>query len=146
MLYEYNLIRKKVSDDEVKPITGSRNVIDYAKKYLFSECEMWREKCWAVYLNRAKVPTGHFLVSVGSGSCCLIDCKSVIETALMTHSDCVVIVHNHPSGTPKPSQTDIRQTEALRKALCIFDMQLLDHVILGEDSYFSFCEEVTMHI
>lgn len=142
MLYEYNLIRKKVSDDESKPITSSKNVADYARKYLYNENEMWREKCWAIYLNHARIPTGHFLVSVGGGSHCSIDCKNIIETGLLTHSDLIILVHNHPSGDPKPSQNDIEQTEKLRKSLCIFDMKLLDHVVLGDDKYFSFIEEI----
>ena len=143
MLYEYNLIRKKVSDDDVQPIRNAINVVDYAFKYLFEEEEMWREKCWAVFLNGGNIPTGHYLVSVGCSDRCNIDKKNITEAAILSHSVGVVLVHNHPDGNPAPSQADILQTENLKKCISVFDIHLLDHVVIGDGHYFSFTENVT---
>ena len=53
----------------------------------------------------------------------------------------IILFHNHPSGTPAPSVADINETNKLRKACDIFDISLLDHIILTDESYYSFAEE-----
>ena len=50
-------------------------------------------------------------------------------------------MHNHPSGSPLPGQADIHQTEVLRRALSAIGLSLLDHVVIAEDSFYSFSEE-----
>lgn len=68
----------------------------------------------------------------------IIDTKMIVKAALDTFSSGVILCHNHPSGNPRPSQADIRETEKLQKGLDFFSMRLLDHIILTEDNAFYF--------
>ena len=58
--------------------------------------------------------------------------------ALMNNAYGIILIHNHPSGNPYPSQEDIRLTANLKKACSLMDIQLHDHIIIGDDSWFSF--------
>lgn len=74
-----------------------------------------------------------------------IDGRTVIKHALLLNAVSVILLHNHPSGNPQPGTVDIRQTERVRSACSLLDISLLDHIILAEDSYFSFAENQTMN-
>jgi DNA repair protein RadC len=70
-----------------------------------------------------------------------MDCKRIVASALDRKAQALVLVHNHPSGNPRPGSEDIRQTAALRAALKPFSIELLDHVVFSDDSYYSFADE-----
>lgn len=145
MIYEYNLIRKKVSDDVQKPILTPKQLVNYAKKYCFSSDEMWREKCFAVMFDNGNTPTGHFLVSVGTDNSCLISPRYIIEAMLLANCSKVAIIHNHTGANVKPSKNDIEQTQKLSNSLKTMDMMLIDHVIINESSFFSFDSEIMIN-
>ena len=71
----------------------------------------------------------------------VVDVKSILRRALEKKASGVILVHNHPSGSAMPGQADIRQTGLLKKALQTCEIQLLDHVIVAEDSWYSFADE-----
>ena len=104
--------------------------------------EMWREKVFALFVDRMKMPLGHILVGVGSETSVSISNKLIAKAALDSVADGVILCHNHPSGEPKPGHDDLQATDSLRKGLKCLDINLLDHVILGEKTYFSFVYEV----
>lgn len=64
--------------------------------------------------------------------------RKIVERALYNHAAGVIIAHNHPAGTLQPSQDDITITNAIKTALETVDIVLLDHIIIGENGYFSF--------
>jgi len=66
--------------------------------------------------------------------------REVIKNALLSGASGVIIAHNHPSGNPEPSQADRNLTSELKKALNIMGIQLQDHLIVGEDRFYSFSE------
>ena len=71
-----------------------------------------------------------------------IDCRTVIRKALLLNAMGFVLVHNHPSGDPRPSVHDINFTDRLNKACSLMDIKLLDHIVIGENGYFSFADEI----
>lgn len=77
------------------------------------------------------------LLGVGSSCGILVDTKNIIRTALMSTSDRVILVHNHPSNSLHPSKEDIHITNITNKLLKTFNIELLDHVIVTETSYIS---------
>ena len=77
------------------------------------------------------------LLGVGSSCGILIDTKNIIRSALMSTSDRVILVHNHPSNSLNPSKEDIHITNITNKLLKTFNIELLDHVIVTETSYIS---------
>ena len=99
------------------------------------------EECWVLYLNKARKYTGREKVSAGGQASTVIDIKIIVKKAVERLASAVILVHNHPSGNPAPGESDRTQTDALHKALAVFDIGLLDHVIIGKKKYFSFSEE-----
>jgi len=70
--------------------------------------------------------------------------RKIVERALYHHASTVVIAHNHPSGSLAPSVEDRQVTGMIREALKIVEIDLLDHIIIGGDGYFSFKETGTL--
>lgn len=142
-VYEFKLIREKVNEKPNHCILNSVVAAKYLRENCFPKEESWREKCIALFLSKDKNVLGHYLVSVGSDNRTVVDLRSIVRVALLSHAKGVIIAHNHPSGNPLPAQNDIRETKELKTALNAFDLELTDHIILGEEKFFSFSDEVT---
>ena len=99
------------------------------------------EECWVLYLNRANIVTGREKLTTGTADSTLIDSKQVLRSALEQQAKAVILVHNHPSGSPLPGEADIRETHRLNLAVTAFDILLLDLVIIADGSYYSFQDE-----
>ena len=99
------------------------------------------EECWILYLNRANFLIGKEMITSGSLESTLIDTGRILRKAIEKQCSYVILVHNHPSGSPRPGQADIYQTEVLRKALSAVGIHLADHVVIAEDAFYSFNEE-----
>ena len=141
--YEITYVRKLVKDGPAaEQIDKPEKAVDYFRKNCFDPAEMWREKVFALFVDRMKMPLGHILVGVGSETSVSISNKLIAKAALDSVADGVILCHNHPSGEAKPGHDDLQATDSLRKGLKCLDINLLDHVILGEKTYFSFVYEV----
>ena len=99
------------------------------------------EECWVLYLNRGHRLIGKERVSSGGLSATVIDLKIIVKKAVERLASGLILVHNHPSGNPLPGEQDRTQTEALKRAAAVFDIALVDHVIIGRKKYFSFSNE-----
>ena len=99
------------------------------------------EECWAIFLNRANYVLGKECISKGGLESTVVDVKSILRRALERKASGVILVHNHPSGNALPGQADIRQTGILKKALQTCEIYLVDHVVIAEDSWYSFADE-----
>ncbi|MBO4916319.1 MAG: DNA repair protein RadC [Bacteroidales bacterium] len=100
------------------------------------------EECWVIYLNSARYVIGRECVSSGGLNATILDVKRIVASALERRAQSVVLVHNHPSGNPRPGSEDLNQTLALRRAMDSMSISLLDHVVLCDDSYYSFADEI----
>ena len=99
------------------------------------------EECWVLFLNGKSRLIGKELVGVGSMEKTVIDSRKILKRAIEKQSRHVILVHNHPGGSPEPSQADIRQTDILRRALSAVEITLTDHIVIADNQFFSFCEE-----
>ena len=99
------------------------------------------EECWVLYLNRGSKLIGKERISSGGVSATVIDIRIIVKKAVERLASGLILVHNHPSGNPQPGEQDRIQTDALRRAAAVFDIALIDHVIIGKKKYFSFSEE-----
>jgi DNA repair protein RadC len=79
------------------------------------------------------------MVSLGSLNQSIVHPREVFKTALLTSAAAILLVHNHPSGDPKPSREDIDITRRLKEVGAVIGISILDHIIIGED-YLSFVE------
>ncbi len=99
------------------------------------------EEFWVLVLNQANKVINRFNSSKGGISGTVIDVRLIMEKALYQHASSLIICHNHPSGNQQPSKADISITRKLAEAGKILDIQVLDHVIVAENLYFSFADE-----
>ena len=119
-------------------VNGPEDVVDMMLPLLKG---LNHEECWVLYLNRANVVTGREKLTSGTADCTLIDSKQVLRRVLDEQAKAVILVHNHPSGSPLPGESDIKATRQLQLALKAFDVSLFDHVILADGAYYSFLDE-----
>lgn len=98
------------------------------------------EEFWALALSRANTVIAELLVSKGGQSGTVVDPKVVFSKALAVRASALVLIHNHPSGNPRPSESDKRLTRELSKVGGSLDMPILDHVIIAGMSHFSFAD------
>jgi len=127
---EEGMARKKVS--------CSRDVYSFFKPLLQDSSY---EEFWILLLNRGNKMINSVCISQGGLSGTVADPKKIFKTALEQYAASVVLCHNHPSGNIKPSESDIRLTQKLKKAGSFLDLPVIDHIIVGEGSYFSFADE-----
>ena len=128
---------EKIVQDRV-PVTSPKDVFRMMLPFMRG---LDHEECWAVYLNRANYVLGKDRMSVGGMDSTTMDVKAVLRRALDRKASGVILVHNHPSGSALPGQADIRQTALLKKALQTCEIQLVDHVVIAEDNWYSFADE-----
>ena len=102
------------------------------------------EEMWVVYMNYNNRPIGFMQSSKGNISGTVADAKGIVQSALMCNASGVMLMHNHPSGNKTPSDQDINITRQIKQALSLFDIKLVDHIILTLDSYTSMAEEGLM--
>ena len=99
------------------------------------------EESWVIYLNRSNFIIGKEMIHSGSLEMVLLDTGRILKKAIEKQCSSLILVHNHPAGDSMPSQADITQTDRLRAALRTVEITLLDHIIVAEDSYFSFSDD-----
>ena len=99
------------------------------------------EECWVLFLNHGNRLVGKEMISKGGMDSTTVDKRVILRRALDRKASGVILVHNHPSGSPYPSVEDIRQTKELGKALAACDLHLVDHVIIAGRSFYSFSDE-----
>jgi len=100
-----------------------------------------KEECWCIFLKRSRIPIGTMRVSEGGASLTEVDIKKIVARALELKASSVILSHNHPSGNPQPSLSDIKSTNLLRQALDTFEIALVDHIIASPCGYYSFSQE-----
>lgn len=99
------------------------------------------EEFWVVYLNRANRIIKKERISIGGAFSTVVDIKIVVRKVVSVMAQSVILVHNHPSGNPKPGGHDMKVTENMKKALKVFEVTLLDHIVIAGDTYCSFADE-----
>lgn len=101
------------------------------------------EECWALYLTRGGQEAGRERLSSGNDCSTDLDAADLARRAVARKAKKMILVHNHPSGHPMPSPSDIRITQHVKRALELFHITLLDHVIITDGAFFSFSRETT---
>lgn len=131
--------RKRYEDVPIQSkIAGSRDVYEI----LYPEMgDAAYETFWVILLNRANKIIRKINISEGGVSGTVADPKRIFKMALDHNASSVIMAHNHPSGNVQPSEADIKLTRKLKDAGLLLDLPVLDHLILGGESYFSFADE-----
>ena len=101
-----------------------------------------QEELLGIMLDSKLGLLGECVFSTGTVNKTLLDTRNVFQEAMRVHAVSFILVHNHPSGDPTPSQSDIEITERLARNAKIIDLTLLDHIIIGDRRFFSFKEQL----
>jgi DNA repair protein RadC len=119
-------------------ISSTKELIDYC---LASMGGLKDEHFAVIYLNARNRIIQVETIQEGIVNQAVVYPRKVLEKALKHKASAVILVHNHPSGHVRPSDADIRLTRVLQDAARVMDIVLHDHLIVGENRFFSFREE-----
>ena len=132
---QYN---REIPVDDRKPVLNARQAAEALYPTLRG---LDHEEVWALFLSKANLPIRKEPICTGALGSTVINTRKVIKDALELNASGLILFHNHPSGNPMPSQSDIAETGKLVRALKVFDLSLVDHVIISDSKYYSFTEE-----
>jgi DNA repair protein RadC len=131
--------RKRESTEvAVAKITSSKDVYRYIRPYLE---DLSYEEFYIIGLKRSNVIIGHRLISKGGMTGTIADGKIIFQELLEMKAVSCILCHNHPSGTLQPSESDIKLTSKMGQFGRLIEINVLDHVIVTDDGYFSFADE-----
>ena len=134
--------RRRDFDGNEKPkIMGSRDAYDVVKSDLL---DIGHEEFWILLLNRANRVIKKSQISQGGVAGTVADPKIIFKLALEELASGIILAHNHPSGNLTASQADLDLTKKLKDAGKLLDIQVLDHLIVAGQKYFSFADEGLM--
>ena len=135
---ELGLRRRHAEVPAKQVITSSRDAFELFYPYL---ADGLYEEFWVLFLNRANRKIAILNISEGGQAGTVADPKKIFKMALEQNTAYIILCHNHPSGNLKPSDADIKLTGKLKNAGLMLDLPIIDHLIIGDEKYFSFADE-----
>lgn len=130
--------RREMGRDKRKSIRSSEDIYKEMKPYL---CDLQNEEFWIICLNQSCKVMNKVRISVGGITQTAADIRLIMWELVEVNATCFVAVHNHPSGNARPSGADNQLTERLKNAGNLFDIRMIDHVIVTYGGYYSYNDE-----
>lgn len=131
--------RRKSVEVGIKPkVTTSKDAYNQIEPVL---TDLAHEEFWVLLLNRSNQVIDRRNISKGGVSGTVADAKLIFKVAIEKLASSMILCHNHPSGSIAPSDADIRLTKKLVEASKNLDISILDHIIVGNNNYYSFADE-----
>ena len=121
-----------------KKIDSSRSVFELMQPIIG---ELFHEEFWVIYLNSSNKVLMKSFLSKGGITSTSVDLRLILKSALQIGAVGLVLAHNHPSGALRPSGADKNITKKIKQAAEILDIKVVDHLIITENSYFSFADK-----
>ena len=135
---EISCRRRETDQKKLDKINTSRSVFEIMNPLLG---HLSHEEFWVLFLNNSNKILAKTHLSKGGMTSTIVDVRIVMKQALEHSATAIVLVHNHPSGVPNPSESDTLLTEKFKSAAESLDIRVLDHIIVTEKNYFSFADE-----
>jgi len=130
--------RRESEVKEKKKIGSSKDVFEIFQPNM---TDLPYEEFWILLLNRANKIMGKYQISQGGVSGTVADPKIIFNLALTNLASSVILCHNHPSGNISPSNEDTKLTKKIGHGCDLLELKLLDHVIIGDQNYYSYADE-----
>lgn len=132
--------RRRKSEERIQrnQISSSQDVIDIFQPIL---ADIPHEEFWVLLLNKSNKVIDRVRVSQGGVAGTIVDVRIILKAAIEKLASAVIVVHNHPSGNPNPSDKDISITKKLKEASLLLDITLLDHIIITDSTCYSMADE-----
>ena len=131
-------IRLKAKKEESPTITHSNDVYT---QMIGLMADLGVEECWCIYLNQASRVIKKQRISKGGLSSTAVDVRVVMKEALLCGACALALVHNHPSGSTRPSREDDRLTKEVNTACELMNIRMVDHVIVTDGKFYSYADE-----
>lgn len=129
--------RKELEDKSRNQITCSKDMASFLIPHM---AHLQHEVFMAIYLNSANHIIHHKLISSGGISGTHVDIRIILKGAIQCNAVAMVLAHNHPSGSLKPSDLDKKLTERIRAAAGTMEILVLDHIIVSDHGFYSFLD------
>jgi DNA repair protein RadC len=129
--------RLKQNMGDLTSLTTGESIFNMMRVYIQN---LTHEESWALMLNNRGKMLRKVKLSEGGRTATVVDVRILCKKAILAEASSVVLVHNHPSGSLRPSKDDDNLTRAVKNALSVLDIRLLDHVIVTDNGYYSYCE------
>lgn len=130
--------RKESLTEKNTTITSSKIAYEIISDVL---SDLPHEEFWVLYLNRKNEVIKKEHISKGGVTGTVADAKIIFKTAINNLASAIILCHNHPSGNLTPSNEDIKLTKKLKEIGLLMDTPIIDHIIVGNNNYFSFADE-----
>ncbi len=131
--------RRTAADLPDRPeIRGSRDAYQILAPLLL---DLPHEESWVLFLSKKNKVIGKTKLSIGGTDATIMDAKIVFRKALEGMAAAIIVAHNHPSGTLRPSQADIDLTRKMKTVGEAIGLPLVDHIIIADGGYYSFLDE-----
>ena len=98
------------------------------------------EEFWTILLNRAGRVIDSIKISQGGTASATVESKLILRAAIQSLASAIILCHNHPSGTCKPSREDMSITRRIKDAAQLVEVSVVDHVIICDKKYYSFAD------
>ncbi|MEZ5008017.1 MAG: DNA repair protein RadC [Chitinophagales bacterium] len=129
--------RKSTEAPVLDQIVSSYQAYQYILPFLE---DLKHEEFWVICLNKRNVVLKCYPISRGGLDSTIIDVKFIFATAIKEVANSIMLFHNHPAGAPHPSNADIKETKKIVEAGLLLDIKVLDHIIVGDNKYYSFAD------
>ncbi len=129
--------RYSQSKNPIKKITSAKDIFEHFHQRLKDEKQ---EHFYILMLNTKNNIIGEQLVSKGTLDASIIEPREVFRSAIKNSASRIILIHNHPSGDPKPSKEDIDVTKKLIESGKMLNIQVLDHIIIGKENFWGWKE------
>ena len=130
--------REQMADNRDALITSSRDVVSLMSPSMES---LDYEEFWVLMLSRSNRVKSRRCLSQGGTAGTVVDIKLLLKRAVDCLASGIILVHNHPSGNPRPSVEDDRLTQRIKEGASYLDIRVLDHVIIARDRCYSYMDE-----
>ena len=134
-------IGRRRAAQEVPERAKIENAISAFKVFSPFISDLQTEEFWAVFLNQNNEVVYKTCLTKGGINESVVDVRILFKTALENFATGIIVAHNHPSGSLKPSNADVSITKKISEAGTLLNVKLLDHLIVAQNQYFSFAEE-----
>ncbi len=125
----------------MKYVSSSDEAVELLRDIIQFEQIDFKEYFWVMLLNEGNRVLGISRIGEGTRNMVAVSVQEILQLAILSHAGAVIVMHNHPSGKLNFSSTDKRITNEISGALRLFDLSLLDHILITSESHLSMADE-----
>ena len=133
--------RNRVPSKDRKQVLDSLSAYQILREIYPDDTIDYRETFKVLYLNHRNQVLGYYTISVGGITSTMADVRLILQGALLTNATGIILAHNHPSGSLRPSREDDALTRKITEAAEIMNISVNDHIILTREGFYSYADE-----